>query len=88
MHTASSPPAWGFGSTKRMSKTKSDVEMTKVGPNSYKHSLKVLKKEPEYSIAKRFGETVPSFKFAPGAGAYNIPTKVINLLIRINQAVV
>jgi hypothetical protein len=76
MHTASSPPQWGFGSEKRQMKTRQQRDFENVGPGTYKHSLNMKKKEPEFSMSARLGTTQPSFMQAPGAGTYNPSSKI------------
>jgi hypothetical protein len=74
-------PHFSFGSQKRSGLgLKSDLDLPCVGPGSYDVPM-IKRKEPAFSVMRRYNEQLPTYVQAPGAGAYSPPSKVSDPLV-------
>ena len=67
---SSSPPAWGFGSSKRGEKIQRDRDNKNVAPGSYETSLYDKEKAANYSMGTKFKSRNPTCLDSPAPGTY------------------
>ena len=71
-----SPPAWGFGTSKRDEKIQRNKDCKNVAPGSYEPSLCDKRKLPSYSLSLKLKSPVPTCVSSPAPGTYMPPSRI------------